>query len=240
MEILINVVPYLIIIMLFVPLSSVVYGFAQKFLEEDKLLEEGKKEKVKMKPQYNVFTVIVEVIVECALFYSCGISLDFIVYSFLNQILLISAITDLKSCIIPNETNFLGFIVGIFYAFCMTMVNFKKGCLLLAGGLAGFLIFFAIYLFSLLVFRKEGMGGGDIKLMGVIGLFMGLSNIIQVFVLSFFIGSIISIILLIARRKNGEDYIPFGPFIVLASYITMLLPAWYTYNQIYRFLIYNF
>ena len=221
-------------------MSSVVYGFAQKYVEEDKLFEEGKKEKVKFKPKYNIYTVIVEILIECGLYYAFGISLSFIVYSFLNQILLISAITDLKSCIIPNETNFLGFIVGIFYAFCMTMFDFKSGSLLLAGGITGFLIFFSIYLFSILVFRREGMGGGDIKLIGVIGLFMGFSNTIQVFILSFFIGSIVSVFLLIAKRKNGEDYIPFGPFIVLATYITMFLPALYTYNQIYRFLIYNF
>ncbi len=133
-----------------------------------------------------------------------------------------------------------GFIVGIIYAFITTLVDIKSGFSLLAGGIVGFLIFFFIYLFSLAVFKKEGMGGGDIKLMGVVGLFLGLQNVIQVFVLSFFIGSIISIIMLIARRKKGDDYIPFGPFIVIATYITMILPAWYTYNQIYRFLIYNF
>ena len=240
MSILLNIIPYLLITMLFVPFSSVIYGFAQKYIEEDKLFEEGKKEKIKLKPKYNLWTIIFELIIECALYYNFGFSLTFIVYSFLSQLLIISAITDIHSCIIPNETNFLGFIVGVVYAFCMTLFDFKSGALLLAGGVSGFLIFFAIYLFSLLVFRKEGMGGGDIKLMGVIGLFMGFSNTIQVFILSFFIGSIISIILLIIKRKSGEDYIPFGPFIVLASYITMFLPAMYVYNQIYRFLIYNF
>ena len=75
--------------------------------------------------------------------------------------------------------------------------------------------------------------------MAVIGLFMGWKNIIQIFVLSFFIAAIISIFLLITRIKKRTDYIPFGPFIVIATFITMFVPAMYTYNQIYRYYLYK-
>ena len=71
----------------------------------------------------------------------------------------------------------------------------------------------------------EEKSGGDIKLMGVIGLYVGFFNNIQVFILSFFIAAIISIALLASKKKNSDDYIPFGPFIVLAAYLTMLFPA---------------
>ena len=91
--------------------------------------------------------------------------------------------------------------------------------------IAGGGIFLLIALFSLLVYRKVGMGMGDVKLMAVLGLFFGFANIVQVFVFSFFIGAIISIFLLITKIKKSDDYIPFGPFIVIASFITMFLPA---------------
>jgi leader peptidase (prepilin peptidase)/N-methyltransferase len=213
--------------MITTPISSVVYGLSQKFIKEEELLndEYAKEKKVKLKYQYNVWVLIVDLIIEGLLFYFKGLSVEFFAYSFLSQILIISAITDIHSCIIPNETNFVGFIVGIVYAFFSLLFDFKRGCDFIVGGITGFLIFFFIYLFSLLIFKKEGMGGGDIKLMGVIGLFMGFYNTIEVFVLSFFIGAIISIILLIAKRKNGTDYIPFGPFIVIATYIAMFVPA---------------
>jgi hypothetical protein len=107
MDILLNVIPYFIIIMIFAPLSSVVYGLSLKYVEEDKLLEEGKKEKIKFKPKYNALTIVVSVVVECVLYAFHGISIPFLVYSFLSHILLISAITDFKACIIPNETNFV-------------------------------------------------------------------------------------------------------------------------------------
>lgn len=86
-------------------------------------------------------------------------------------------------------------------------------------------IFLLIGLFALVVYKKVGMGLGDVKLMGMLGLFFGFANTVQIFVLSFFIGAIVSIFLLITKKKKPNDYVPFGPFIVIASFITMVLPA---------------
>ena len=91
--------------------------------------------------------------------------------------------------------------------------------------IAGAGIFLLIALFSLLVYKKVGMGLGDVKLMGMLGLFFGFANTVQIFVLSFLIGAIISIFLLVTKIKKSDEYIPFGPFIVMASFITMIIPA---------------
>ncbi len=68
------------------------------------------------------------------------------------------------------------------------------------------------------------MGFGDVKLMGALGLFFGLSNIIIITLVSFLIGAILSIILLVTKIKKSDEYIPFGPFIVLATFISMYIP----------------
>ena len=68
------------------------------------------------------------------------------------------------------------------------------------------------------------MGLGDVKLMGALGLYFGLSNIIIVSLLSFLVGAILSILLLITRVKKTDEYIPFGPFIVIGSLITIFVP----------------
>ena len=68
------------------------------------------------------------------------------------------------------------------------------------------------------------MGCGDVKLMAGLGLIFGLIDIIMIAVLSFLIGAILSVILLIARRKKGSEYIPFGPFIILATFAVMVVP----------------
>ena len=68
------------------------------------------------------------------------------------------------------------------------------------------------------------MGFGDVKLMGALGLFFGLSNTIVITLLSFLIGAILSIILLATKIKKMDEYIPFGPFIVLGTFISIFVP----------------
>ena len=66
------------------------------------------------------------------------------------------------------------------------------------------------------------MGFGDVKLMGALGLLLGWKGILMVSVLSFLIAAIISLPILIIKRKN--DYIPFGPFIVIATFVVIFTP----------------
>ena len=68
------------------------------------------------------------------------------------------------------------------------------------------------------------MGFGDVKLMGALGVYFGLSNIIVITLLSFLIGAILSIILLATKIKKMDEYIPFGPFIVLGTFISIYVP----------------
>lgn len=68
------------------------------------------------------------------------------------------------------------------------------------------------------------MGFGDVKLMGALGLYFGLSNIVVITLLSFLIGAVLSIILLATKIKKMDEYIPFGPFIVLGTFISIYVP----------------
>lgn len=68
------------------------------------------------------------------------------------------------------------------------------------------------------------MGFGDVKLMGALGLYFGFSNIVIITLVSFLIGAILSIVLLVTKIKKSDEYIPFGPFIVLATFISMYVP----------------
>ena len=72
--------------------------------------------------------------------------------------------------------------------------------------------------------EKKLWGFGDVKLMGAMGLYFGLANIVLISVLAFLLGAIISIIIMIIKKKNAGQYIAFGPFIVLAAIITIFVP----------------
>lgn len=168
------------------------------------------------------FTVPVVLIV---LFFFFGLGFKFVLNSFVAILLIISFFVDMKAQIIPNETNFIGFLVGMILVFIKFTKNSAEAVDALLGMLTGAGIFLLIALFALLIYRKVGMGMGDVKLMGMLGLFFGFANTVQIFVFSFFVGAIISIFLLVTKIKKSDDYIPFGPFIVAAAFITMFLPA---------------
>ena len=78
----------------------------------------------------------------------------------------------------------------------------------MAGG--GFLLFIAI--FYSLVFKKEGMGGGDIKLLAMIGAFVGWQGVIFVIFFSSLVGSVAGITYIVLSGKGKRSQIPFGPF----------------------------
>lgn len=97
----------------------------------------------------------------------------------------------------------------------------------LVGGAIGFL---GPLLVSWLFFKikgKMGLGGGDIKLWGVLGLLLGPVGIMENIFFSSFLGSIIGIILIIQKRYHSDAGIPFGPFIILVALSQMYFPNFF-------------
>lgn len=208
-----------VIIAIFISLFAV--AFIKRFSEEKKIFTSDFINDVRFDWKVTfIFTLAI-----ITLLVKFGLSFDFFVFGFLIFILLIMFFVDIRSQIIPNELNYILLVVGLLRAYYIITVDVIAGLDLLLGMATGLLIFLAIAGFSLLVFKREGMGGGDIKLMAVLGLIFGFADIVQIFVLCFFVGAIISIFLLATKIKKSSDYIPFGPYIVIAAYITIFIPA---------------
>ena len=94
----------------------------------------------------------------------------------------------------------------------------------LLGMCVGGGIFLLITLIGGLIAGKEAMGFGDVKLMGALGLYFGFGGIIVISLIAFLLGAIISIGLIATKKKKTDEYIPFGPFIVMAAMITTFVP----------------
>ena len=77
-------------------------------------------------------------------------------------------------------------------------------------------------------FKKEALGGGDIKLVSAAGAYLGWPGVIGPLLLGSFSGGLVAMLLLIAKRKKFGDTLPFGPFLSLGIYWTCLLPNWWT------------
>lgn len=178
----------------------------------------------------NYLMMLINAILYVAILYVFGIkdtfiaNLDLIKYYILTPILLSIFVIDYKHQIIPNRLTLTLFEVGLVFAFIYGLSNIAISINMILGMVAGAGIFLLITLIGGIVYGKEAMGFGDVKLMGCLGLWFGLSEIIIIALMSFLIGAILSIVLLVTRIKKSDEYIPFGPFIVLSTFIAMFVP----------------
>jgi leader peptidase (prepilin peptidase)/N-methyltransferase len=140
------------------------------------------------------------------------------VYGLLYSALLVVAGTDLSHKIIPNVVTFPGIVVGLVSAATILPLGLVDGLigLLVGGGILWFLAWISPYLFG-----KEGMGGGDIKLLAMIGAFLGWKPALMTIMMGSLLGSLVGVSLIAARVIKREDYIPFGPFLVVGAVATL-------------------
>ena len=188
--------------------------------EESVLSKDILKElKTNFKPNYIIMLVYLYGIKETII-----ANLDLIKYMILAPALIVAFVVDYKEQIIPNRLNLTLLEIGLVFAFAYGLSNIAISINMILGMFAGAGIFTLITLIGGLVYGKEAMGFGDVKLMGVLGLFFGLSNIIVITLVAFLIGAILSVALLITKIKKTDEYIPFGPFIAIATFISMYVP----------------
>ncbi|MBC7765458.1 MAG: prepilin peptidase [Hyphomonadaceae bacterium] len=145
-------------------------------------------------------------------------------FCFLTSVLLVITVIDFETYEIPDKILLVAFFVGIVYNIVRWDVNFS------INSLIGF---FAISVPLLLIamLTKGSMGGGDIKLMAVAGLFIGWKLMLAAFFIAIVLGGLISVGLLWTSIKKRKDPIPFGPFLALGIYLSILfgddLIRWY-------------
>jgi len=167
-------------------------------------------------------------VVYILIFLIYGRNLQTLIYAILSSALIIISFIDLDEQIIPDEISLPGIVLGFLISFFVPYISYFNS---LFGILTGGGIIFLIALAGLVIFKKEAMGGGDVKLAAMIGAFIGWRYIILSLFIGFFIGAVTGIVLILSKVKNKDDIIPFGPFIVLGSILTILwgkdLLSWY-------------
>ena len=154
------------------------------------------------------------------LFLLYGLQLKAFVYMLLCSALIIISFIDLKEQIIPDTISLpfmaLGFLMSFFLK-DMSPIDSLLG--ILSGG--GSLLLVAVA--GSYLFKKEAMGGGDIKLAAMVGAFLGWQLTLLSLFLGFFFGAIYGVIILIKDKEKDEqgDIVPFGPFIALGTVLAL-------------------
>lgn len=226
----VHIIYYVAIILLGLIVGKIVNWANYRLPEYKKVIStDFFREQKKYKTNY--FVIAATVLLYVLVLHQFGIqntfiaNLELIKYLILIPMLISAFAIDYKLLIIPNRLNLVMFEIGLLIAFAYGWSNIAITIDMLLGMLAGGGIFLLITLIGGAIYGKEAMGLGDVKLMGALGLYFGLTNIVIISLLSFLIGAILSVFLLVTKIKKSDEYIPFGPFIVIASIISILVPS---------------
>lgn len=152
------------------------------------------------------------------IFWHFGLTSAAFAYAALYSALLVVTGTDLSHKIIPNAVTLPGMVVGLVSATTVLPLGFVQSVvgLLVGGGILWVLAWLSPY-----VFGKEGMGGGDIKLMAMVGAFLGWKPALLTILIGSFVGSLVGVGLIASNVLRRDEYLPFGPFLVLGAILAL-------------------
>ncbi len=158
-----------------------------------------------------------------ALFLGFGGTPKFFAYSVLVCGLIVATFIDFEIQEIPDEISLGGIVAGLVLAFIFPSIMAEASRLRgflgsLIGAFAGGGSIYLLGIFGKFAFKKDAMGGGDVKLMAMIGSFLGLKLVMLAFFIAPFFGAVPGIIL---KFKDGRETIPYGPFLSLAAIVAI-------------------
>ena len=147
----------------------------------------------------------------------------FVALTAIYALIILSAI-DFELMIIPDRFSLGLIVLGLAFAWCnpnFSGVWWQKELLSLLGAGVGLFGVLAIALLGTWLFKKDAMGGGDVKLMGGVGALIGWEGVITTLVFASFLGLIYALILMACKGKKKSDAIPFGPFLSMGALINL-------------------
>ena len=163
-----------------------------------------------------------------AVYFRVGVSPAFVVLTAATALLVVVAVIDLEIGLIPNRIVFPGIVIllmlspwwpqlGVDRTFLGDSTALASLSNSLVAGVGSLLFFLAIALAY-----PNGMGGGDVKLAGLIGLLVGYPGVVVALYGAVVVGGVVAISLLLVRRKGRKDSMPFGPFLSLGGIAVLL------------------
>ena len=167
------------------------------------------------------------------MFYHFGLTLEFLLALIFVTLLIPISVIDARHYIIPNVFIDIGLILGLVV---ICIIAYQRGDVdylltRLTGAVIGVGVTYLIGYIGETIFRKTAMGGGDINLMALNGLFLGAwKELVMVIAFSAVSGAVVGTII-VARRKNRQTTIPYGPFLAGAAVLVLLWGdrLWSTY-----------
>jgi leader peptidase (prepilin peptidase) / N-methyltransferase len=164
--------------------------------------------------QYPTVEVLMSLL-SAAVVFRFGLTVTGAGYFLFCAALLVIIWIDIHHQIIPDVISLPGIVCGFLFSFFNSFVAWQDS---LIGLLAGGGTLYTIALLYYLLRKQEGMGGGDIKLLAMIGSFLGWQSLPFVMFASSITGSIIGLLAMIPQKSGGNTRIPFGPFLSCSAF----------------------
>ncbi len=166
--------------------------------------------------------------ISLALFLKFGPSVTFIALFLFCAALVTISFVDLEHRIVPDVISLPGIAAGLLFSLLRPDITFLQS--LLGAAIGGGSLLAVIYGYYLLT-KREGMGMGDVKLLAMIGAFLGWKSILFVILCSSFAGALVGLAIMALKRKNLKFAIPFGPFLSFGAIFYLFfgeqLVRWY-------------
>ncbi len=152
-----------------------------------------------------------------------GMHISYIFFFFFVSALLVASAIDFEHQIIPDEISLLGLVVGLVFSFWNPLSTPKEAFI---GALCGAGSLYLMGEFYYFLTKREGLGGGDLKLFAMIGAFLGLKSLIPVIFFASLVGALSGVGLALWQKveKKRTFAVPFGPFLSLGALIYLFFP----------------
>ena len=175
-------------------------------------------------PLIELLTAILSLVVAMTF----GVSWQTLFALILTWSLIAMSVIDLHKMILPDDITlpvlWIGLLISVFNIFIDPATS-------IIGAAAGYLILWSVFQLFKLVTGKEGMGYGDFKLLALFGAWFGWKLLPLIIILSSATGAIIGILMIILSKKERSTPIPFGPYLAIAGWISMIwgqqIITWY-------------
>ena len=141
----------------------------------------------------------------------------------LSATLVVITFIDLDHQIIPDVISLPGIVVGFACSFLVPWVTWQES---LTGVLLGGGTLLAIALGYELLTRKEGMGFGDVKLLAMLGAFLGWPAVFPIIFIGSVLGSLVGLPLMFLKKADGKLALPFGPFLSVGALCHIYFVDW--------------
>ncbi|MBI2353490.1 MAG: prepilin peptidase [Deltaproteobacteria bacterium] len=149
-----------------------------------------------------------------ALFLRFGPSLTFLALFIFCSALVVITFIDIEHQIIPDEISLSGIVIGFLFSFFLPWLGWLNSLAgILLGGGSLLLVAWGYHRLT----GKEGMGGGDIKLLAMMGAFLGWKAIPFIIFVGSLFGSLVGVSMMMLQKRDSKLAIPFGPYLAFAA-----------------------